>query len=90
MDINKDLLQWSINFSIKTSGSGIKNENMSNKEYAEELHKSIIRIFFFFKKVFLSFIGNIWGADLTDMQLITKLNKGIRFLLGVIVIAYHA
>ena len=91
MDINKDLLQWSINFSIKTSGSGIKNENMSNKEYTEELHKSIIRIFFFLKKkVYLSFIGNIWGADLTDMQLITKLNKGISFLLGVIVIAYHA
>ena len=27
------------------SGSGIKNENMSNKELAEELHKPIIRKF---------------------------------------------
>ena len=27
---------------------------------------------------------NIWGADLTDMQLITKFNKGIRFLLCII------
>ena len=29
----------------KTSGSGIKNENISNKELAEELHKPIIRKF---------------------------------------------
>ena len=27
---------------MKTSGSGIKNENISNKEVAEELHKPII------------------------------------------------
>ena len=31
-------------FGKKTSGSGIKNENISNKELAEELHKLIIRI----------------------------------------------
>ena len=30
-------------FDKKTSGSGIKNENISNKELAEELHKPIIR-----------------------------------------------
>ena len=29
----------------KTSGSGIKNENVSNKELAEELHKPITREF---------------------------------------------
>ena len=29
-------------------------------------------------------IDNIWGADLTDMQLISKFNKGFRFLLCVI------
>ena len=29
-------------FDKKTSGSGIKNENISNKELAEELHKPII------------------------------------------------
>ena len=29
----------------KTSGSGIKNENSSNKELAEELHKPVIRQF---------------------------------------------
>ena len=27
---------------------------------------------------------NIWGADLADMQLLSKYNKGIRFLLCVI------
>ena len=41
MDINMDLLQWSIFFLIKkTSGIGIKNENMSDQQLAEELHKS--------------------------------------------------
>ena len=32
-------------FDKKTSGSGIKNENTSNKELAEELHKPIIKRF---------------------------------------------
>ena len=27
------------------------------------------------------FIGNIWGTDLADMQLVSKINKGFRFLL---------
>ena len=37
MDIKEVLLQWFINFLIKkTSGSGIKNENISNKELAED------------------------------------------------------
>ena len=33
------------------------------------------------KKVYSSFKDNIWGVDLTDMQLISKCNKGIRYLL---------
>ena len=32
-------------FDKKSRGSGIKNENLSNKELAEELHKLIIRNF---------------------------------------------
>ena len=32
-------------FDKKSSGSGIKNENISNKELAEELHKPIIKKF---------------------------------------------
>ena len=60
--------------------SAIKNENISNKELAEELHKPIIRKFKK-RKVHSTFIDNIWVADLADMQLISKLNKGFRFLL---------
>ena len=44
MDINMDLLQWSIHFfDKKTSGGTVKNQNISNKELAEELHKTIIK-----------------------------------------------
>ena len=67
-------------FDKKTSGSGIKNENMSNKILAAELDKPIIRKFDK-QKVYSSFIDNIWGADLNDMQLISKFNKGIRFFI---------
>ena len=34
--------------------------------------------------MYSSFKDNIWGADLADMQLISKFNKGFRFLLSVI------
>ena len=70
-------------FDQKTSRGAIKNENMSNKELAEELHKPIIRKFEK-RKVNSPFIENIWGADLADMQLVSKFNKGIRFLLCVV------
>ena len=33
------------------------------------------------RKVHSPFIDNIWGADLADMQLISKFNKRFRFLL---------
>ena len=49
----------------------------------EMLHKPIIRKFKR-RKAHSSFICNVWGADLADMQLISKVNKGIRFLLCVI------
>ena len=66
----------------KTSGSGIKNENISNENELKN-YKHIIRKFQK-RKVHSSFIVNIWGADLADIQLIRKWNKGIRFLLCVI------
>ena len=66
-----------------TSGSGIKNKIISNKELPEELHKPIIRKFKK-RKVHSSFIDNIWGADLADMQIISKFSKGFRILLCVI------
>ena len=74
-------------FDKKSSGSGAKHFNTKitpqNQQLAEELHKPIIR-----KlekgKVYSTFKDNIWGADLADMQLLSKYNKGIRFLLCVI------
>ena len=64
-------------------GTAIKSENILNKELSEELHKTNIRKFKK-RKVHASFIDNIWGAGLVDMQLISKLNEGFRFLSGVI------
>ena len=54
-----------------------------NEQLAEELRKPIIRKFKK-RKVYSTFKDNIWGADLADMQLLSKYNKGIRFLLCVI------
>ena len=68
-------------FDKKSTGSGIANE--PNYQLANKLHKPIIK-----KskkiKVYSGFRDNIWGADLADMQLISKFNKGFRFLLSVI------
>ena len=70
-------------FDKKASGTGIRNENMSDRRNKEELYKPIIRKF---KKgkVQSPFIDNIWAADLVDMQLISKFNKKFRFLLFLI------
>ena len=70
-------------FDTKTSDVAVKIQIMQNEELAEELHKSIIRKFQK-RKVHSSFIDNIWDADLGDMQLISKFNKGFLFLLCVI------
>ena len=73
-------------FDKKTKGSGVTLANTSipqNEQFAEELHKPIIRKF---KKreVYSAFKDNIWAADLADMQLISKFNKRFRVLLCVI------
>ena len=67
-------------FDRKTSGSGFKNENISNKGLAKELHKRIIRKLYK-RKVQPPFMDSIWGTDLADMQLISKFTKGSLFLL---------
>ena len=56
---------------------------MKNQQFTEELHKPIIRKFEK-RKAYSSFKNNIWGADLANLQLISKFNKGIRFILRVI------
>ena len=82
-------------FDKKLTGSGIVNNSNNNNnnnnnngikqnlQLAEELHKPIIWKFEK-RKVYSGFKDNIWGADLADMQLISKFNKGFRFLLCVI------
>ena len=71
----------------KSEGSGAKYVNTKlipqNEQLADELHKPIIRKFKT-RKAYSAFKGNIWGADLADMQLLSQYNKGIRFLLCVI------
>ena len=60
-----------------------KSVIMQNQQLSEELIKPIIRKYEK-RKVYLSFKDNIWGADLANMQLISKFNEGSRFLLSVI------
>ena len=67
----------------KTKGSGIKNEIKQNEQLADELHKPVIRKFKK-RKAYSAFKNYSWAADLADMQLISKLSKGFRFLLCVI------
>ena len=70
-------------FDKKSKRSGVNIEVKRNEQLAKELQKTIIRNF---KKrtVYSGFKDNIWGADLADMQLISKFNKGFRILLCVI------
>ena len=75
-------------FDKKSAGSGAKHVNNTklapqNQQLAEELHKTIIKKFEK-RKVHAAFKYNIWGADLADMQLLSRYNKGIRFSLSVI------
>ena len=59
MDIKRELAPiFYILFDKETSHSGIENENMSDHQLAEELHKQIIRKFKK-RKVYSFFIDNI-------------------------------
>ena len=69
-------------FDKRSHGSGAAN-NKENIQLADQLHQPIIRKFKK-RKVYSSFRDNIWGADLADMQLLSKFNKKFRFLLCVI------
>ena len=62
-------------FDKKSSGA-IESKVISNKVLAKELHKPIIRKLQKYQ-VYSSFIDNIWGAHLTNMQLTSKFNKDI-------------
>ena len=49
------------------------------KNYTNNLLKNVKE-----EKYIYHLKNNIWGADFADMQLISKFNKGFRFLLCVI------
>ena len=74
-------------FDKKSKGSGLKIQQL-----ADESHKPIIRKFKkrYSKDMYSSFKDNIWGVDLADMQLISKHNKGIRYLLCVDLFSKYA
>ena len=69
---------------LKCGVTALANKSIpQNERLTEELHKSVIRKSKK-RRVYSAFKDNIWSADLVDMQLISKLNKGFRFLLCVI------
>ena len=83
MDIKEDLLLWFIKFLIKSRQAVVLIPREFNEQLAKQLHKPIIRNFKK-RKAYSGFKDNIWGADLANMQLISKFNKRFRFLLCVI------
>ena len=59
-------------FDKKTSGSGIKNKNISNRELAEDLHKPVIR-----KLKKINVIPLFTKEDLRLMAEISTVNRAI-------------
>ena len=53
------------------------------KDLAEELHKPVRRKFKR-RRVLVYGIDKIWAADLVDMQVFAKFNRGVKYLLAVI------
>ena len=77
-------------FDKKAAGSGVNTHaNKSDGKLAEELYKPINRKL---KKrtVYSRFKDNIWSADLAHMQLISRLNKGFRFLCVIDIFSKYA
>ena len=68
-------------FDKETSGGSAKTKLYLIKN---QVRNYKIQLLENLKKVHSPFIGNIWGKDLADMQFISKLDKGFRFLLCII------
>ena len=64
-------LRLQINLQLKANIFLIKNQQKIYTNQSLEINK---------RKVHLPFIDNIWGADLADMQLISKCNKEFIFV----------
>ena len=56
---------------------------INNVKLADELHKPVIEKFDR-RKVYSLYQDNIWGIDLADTKLLSRQNKGIKYLLCVI------
>ena len=71
-------------FDKKSTGSGFKKLKNTTKPsssiLADELHKPGIRKFKK-RKVYSQFKDNIWEVDLTEMQSLSRKNKGIKYIL---------
>ena len=81
MAIKEVLLKWSISDLIKNRLAAVlkmrvcQTSNYQKNDTNQLIENSLK------EKYNHILIDNIWGADLADMQLISKFNKGIRFLL---------
>ena len=71
-------------FDKNTLDETVKNKGISKKKLAEELRKPIFRKSVKKNKYNHPSWTDIWGAVLANMPLISKFNKGIRFLLSAI------
>ena len=78
---------WSETLATRNK-SAYKNKNIFNKDLPSELHKPVIKRFKK-RKLRLPFIDNIWGADLANMQLISKFNKEICFCYVLLVFSVY-
>ena len=81
MDIKEGWLLWFTNFLIKSSLQVVVSLIMrlnkiynQGKNYTNQLLETLKK-----KQVYSEFKDSIWGADLADTQLTSKLNKGFRF-----------
>ena len=79
MDIKKNKLQWFTSFLIKNILEVVLQMKLDkiNNLQMNFINQSSGKK----RKVYSSFKDNIWGADLADMQLISKYSKGIRYLI---------
>ena len=85
MNIKVDSLQWFLNFLIKRILVVVLKMKMfpikKLKNYTNQLLENLIK-----EKYTHVYRQHFGGTDLADMQLISKFNKGFRFLLCVIYI----
>ena len=65
-------------FDKNPNGSGVATIE-PNHQLGNELQRQIIQKFKR-RKVYSSFRDNVWGVDLANMQLMSKYNKGIKYL----------